>query len=431
MSAFRPRLHASAASLLIEGYRFGPRRFGRAGTDQFRTRLAGLPAIVARGEEAAALVYGPQATRRGALPPTVTALLQDRGSVQTLDGPAHHHRKALFLELTTGHRLAAAVRVAEDEWRAAGERWAAADQVVLLPAVETLLTRVALRWAGVPGADDDAEVARRAAELAAMVHGAGSVGLRNLRGEWLRHRSERWARLLVADTRSGDTSGGSSGSEPDATPLQVLARHRDPEGRLLTPEVAGVELLNLLRPIVAVAHFVVFSALALHTTAGARAFVADGDDRHLLAFVQEVRRTAPFFPVVGGRLTDRAELAGQPLPAGRRVILDLYGTNHHPDLWPDPDRFDPGRFLSRDPSPFDLVPQGAGDVATGHRCPGETLTIELMKVATRALVRELRYDVPPQDLRVPLSRMPARPNSGFVLRHVVSREAEFGRSVSG
>lgn len=61
---------------------------------------------------------------------------------------------------------------------------------------------------------------------------------------------------------------------------------------------------------------------------------------------------------------------------------------------------------------------GGGDHETGHRCAGEWLTIELTKRAVRLLTGAMTYEVPPQDLRIDLSRMPAIPRSRFVVRRV-------------
>jgi fatty-acid peroxygenase len=97
-------------------------------------------------------------------------------------------------------------------------------------------------------------------------------------------------------------------------------------------------------------------------------------------------------------------------------LLDLYGTNHDPRIWEHPEEFDPGRFDGSDPDAFAFVPQGGGEHWRTHRCPGEWLTVELMHVAARFLRDELDYDVPPQDLRLRPSRMPPRPESGFVIR---------------
>jgi fatty-acid peroxygenase len=100
------------------------------------------------------------------------------------------------------------------------------------------------------------------------------------------------------------------------------------------------------------------------------------------------------------------------------VLLDLYGTNHDARIWGDPETFRPERFRDRDGSAFKFIPQGGGDHHEGHRCAGEWITIQLMKVAVRLLTRSIRYDVPEQDLRFRLSRMPAVPECRFVISNV-------------
>jgi hypothetical protein len=44
-----------------------------------------------------------------------------------------------------------------------------------------------------------------------------------------------------------------------------------------------------------------------------------------------------------------------------------------------------------------------------------------VKAAVRALARLVDYDVPEQDLRIRPSRLPPRPESGFVMRDVHAR----------
>lgn len=134
--------------------------------------------------------------------------------------------------------------------------------------------------------------------------------------------------------------------------------------------------------------------------------------------MQEVRRFYSFFPAVAARVRRGFEWHGYRFPRGGRVILDLYGTNHDPRSWEAPEEFRPKRFLEWDGSPFNLIPQGGGDHDLGHRCAGEWVTIALMKVATDFLVRHIAYDVPEQDLRIDMSRLPALPRSGFVIGQV-------------
>ncbi len=179
-----------------------------------------------------------------------------------------------------------------------------------------------------------------------------------------------------------------------------------------------MELLNLLRPTVAVSRFIVFAARALHLYPEWRRRLLGNDEVDLLHFVQEVRRTTPFFPFAVARVSQDFTWQGYHFPEGRRAILDLYGTNHHPSLWEAPYEFRPQRFVSRPPGPFDLIPQGGGNPMVHHRCAGEAVTVSLLAAAVRFLVRSIRYQVPEQDLGVRLDRIPARPESGFVIEQV-------------
>ena len=92
-------------------------------------------------------------------------------------------------------------------------------------------------------------------------------------------------------------------------------------------------------------------------------------------FANEVRRFYPFFPVISGTVRREFEWLGRRFEPGDRAILDLYATNHDRRIWDEPRRFLPERFESWDGDPNTLVPQGGGDAATGHRCPGEAATI--------------------------------------------------------
>ena len=97
-------------------------------------------------------------------------------------------------------------------------------------------------------------------------------------------------------------------------------------------------------------------------------------------------------------------------------MLDLYGTNHHPDLWEKPDEFNPDRFKNWKKSPFDFIPQGGGDYDKGHRCAGEWATVKVMQVFVELLAKELEYEVCDQDLTYSMVRIPTYPESGFRMR---------------
>ncbi|HZH44823.1 MAG TPA: cytochrome P450 [Lysobacter sp.] len=399
----------STLALRREGYAFGIHRFERLGCDAFETRIGLGRVVFARGAEAAAMFYHPgRFTRRGAVPPTTLVLLQDFGSMQQLDDEDHRHRKALFLRLLDVQATTRLALLFREEWDRQAADWERRDAIVLQAEVELILCRAVCRWAGVPL--DDAEAAQRAGEFGAMLDGAGATGARLVHGMRARARVERWIRDHVRALRAGDPCVDS--------PAAAIARHRDRHGALLDELTAAVELINLLRPTVAVARWVTFAALALHDHRHLLPRLRAREPRLLQNMAQEVRRFYPLFPAIGGRVRVPFEWRGRRFRRGDRVMLDLHGTDHDPRLWAHPERFDPDRFRDWRGGLFDLIPQGAGDVARGHRCPGENPAIALLMIAIDGLATRLRYEVPPQDLRYRVDRVPSRPASGFVMRDV-------------
>jgi fatty-acid peroxygenase len=191
---------------------------------------------------------------------------------------------------------------------------------------------------------------------------------------------------------------------------------------LLAPHIVAVEVLNLLRPTVAVATYVTFAAHALHEFPRACNLPLSDDERALDAFLLEVRRFYPFFPFAGARVKEPFEWRQHRFPRGRRILLDRYGTNHDPRTWDDPEKFRPQRFEDRQPTAFELVPQGGGRHDVDHRCAGEWIATELMRAALRFLGASIRYDVPEKDLSISLQKIPALPSSGFVVRNVSRRD---------
>jgi len=400
----------SSLAFALEGYRFGTRRFRATGSDVVEVRLALQRTLVLRGAEAARVFYDTtRFVRRGAMPGLLQKTLLGVGGVQGLDGESHRARKAMFLSVLGPERA----RELADEvlrcWQEALPRWERAGEVVLLDEVAKVLCRAVCAWAGVPLPERD--VARRTRDLRSLIEEAGDPRLGYVRARLGRRRAEAWCAGVVQQVRDGSLAPG------EGSALHAVALYREPGGDLLEPRVAAVELLNVLRPTVAVHRWVALAALALHEHPGSREALRDSDD-DVLPFVHEVRRYYPFFPVVAGRVRQGFEWRGVRFPVGRRVLLDLTATDRDPAAWDDPDDFRPERFRSRDIGAFDLVPQGGSDHATGHRCAGEWVTIDIMATAVRALVRDMDYEVPPQDLRVSTTRMPTAPASGFVLRDV-------------
>lgn len=108
-----------------------------------------------------------------------------------------------------------------------------------------------------------------------------------------------------------------------------------------------------------------------------------------LGAVQEVLRMWPPGPAAPRMSIAATQLHGLEIPAGRMVLYSAYVTGRLPELWPDPERFDPARWTpgAPEPVPYSFVPFGG----SGRRCIGFALaTLELQVLAVR-LVQQVEW----------------------------------------
>src|SRR5699024_5115240 len=139
--------------------------------------------------------------------------------------------------------VASFTQTLREAWERRSSQWKPAVRRVLFTEFNAALTEAALLWSGETA--DARTVAARCSGLTAKIGSAGSVGPTNWRARMLRRRAESWAAATVEGIRSGAVPASSDGM------ARAIAEHRE-EGLLLTPSIAAVELLNVLRPIVAV-----------------------------------------------------------------------------------------------------------------------------------------------------------------------------------
>lgn len=409
------RLPESSISLLLNGYQFISKKCQQLDTDIFEARLALEKTICFKGLEAAKVFYDTEKfTRHQSAPKRVQKTLFGEGGVQGLDGRAHLHRKQMFMGLMSPARIEALVELTREQWHAYVAKHESADEIVLFWAAREVLCRAVCDWAGVPL--PESEVDRRTHQLAAMIDGSGAIGPEHWKGKQARKEAENWIEEIVERVRPGEIT------PPEESALAVIATHRDLAGNLLDKQIAAVELINVLRPTLAIGRYATFAALALHEHPQyAEQFKAAGganEGSDIENFVQEVRRFYPFFPFAAARVKQPFDWQGYHFKKDKRVLLDLYGTNHDTRLWENPEAFYPERFRQWNESPFTLIPQGGGDFYLNHRCPGEWITIALVKATVEFLTQAITYDVPQQDLTVNLSKLPALPESKFVINNI-------------
>jgi cytochrome P450 family 110 len=116
---------------------------------------------------------------------------------------------------------------------------------------------------------------------------------------------------------------------------------------------------------------------------------ADGSDVAqvplLHAVIQEALRLTPPVIVAENRaLAEDGELLGRVLPAGTVLTPSIYLAHRHPDSFPNPHRFDPGRFLGTRVPARSYFPFGGGT----RYCLGNQLAhLEIRMIAVAVLRR--------------------------------------------
>jgi fatty-acid peroxygenase len=396
------------------GYEFIQETCREHATEIFQVKVFFKNIICVTGRDAAELFYNPVVfERKGVIPKRIQKTLLGENGVQTLDGDLHRIRKAMFMSLMTPDKLWNLKELLANYWMMYIRRWEKMDEVVLFKDTQQILCRAACAWAGVPL--DEQEVEDRANDFAAMVDAFGAIGPRHWRGKPARKRTEEWIKSIInrVDTKEITPAEG--------TALHVITSHRE-NNDLMNDHITAVELINVIRPIVAISYFITFSALAMHNYPACVQKLKKEEPGYIQNFVQEVRRLYPFAPFTGARAKQDIEWHGFTIPKDALVFLDIYGTNHDPKTWANPGEFIPERFQHWDGDPFNFIPQGGGNYDSGHRCAGENLTIEAMKLSIAHLTNFMTYNVPTQDLTFSMNRIPTYPESGFLMTNVKPKD---------
>lgn len=111
-----------------------------------------------------------------------------------------------------------------------------------------------------------------------------------------------------------------------------------------------------------------------------------GEDAYLTATIQETLRIRPVLPNVAPRLVAKPiEIGGWTYPTGCSLVLNSYLIHHDPEIYPDPDKFQPERFLDEQPGTYTWIPFGGGR----RRCLGASFAMLEMKIVLRSVLSSL------------------------------------------
>jgi cytochrome P450 family 110 len=107
---------------------------------------------------------------------------------------------------------------------------------------------------------------------------------------------------------------------------------------------------------------------------------------YLHAVCQESLRIHPVAPEIPRLLVKPLQLFDWTLPAGTAVMASVITVHNREELYPEPARFRPSRFLERQFTPFEHIPFGGG----ARRCIGAAFALYEMKVVLATLLRSHR-----------------------------------------
>lgn len=366
------------------------------------------------GEEAARKFYDPENFKReGAMPKPVLKTLFGEDGVQTLDGKAHHHRKNYFMDLMTPERMEEYHQVLAKHLSEALDKQH--GEFELFDLANKVLFNAISEWSGINLAKFDKETLEKLAEnQISMISSAVTSPTDHMKGISDRKESEKWAQELIKEARKHPVLGKENRA------LYTFANATDLNGELLPVEVAAVDLLNIIRPTVALTVWVALMGHALFAKEGIyNALQADFANLQD-PFIQEMRRYYPFFPMLPAISISDVEIDGYEIPKDSWVVLDVYGTNHDERNLVLPEQFDIERYIgkAKDLSyeeEYEMIAQGGGKFREMHRCAGEWITLHSMRVFSDHLVNKYEFTVPEQDWTIAMNQFPTYPNSKALL----------------
>ncbi|WP_375766482.1 cytochrome P450 [Archangium gephyra] len=107
---------------------------------------------------------------------------------------------------------------------------------------------------------------------------------------------------------------------------------------------------------------------------------------YLDATLKETLRLVPVAPAVGRVLQRPMKVGEWDVPAGMAVMACAYLTHRRPDLWPEPERFNPERFVGKRTSPYEYFPFGGG----ARRCLGMAFATYEMRIVFAEVLRRVK-----------------------------------------
>ncbi len=315
-----------------------------------------------------------------------------RYSLLTLDGADHLRQRRLLLPAFHGERMQAYASVMTEVSSTSVESWPMHQPFPLHTMMQAITLDVILRTVfGVSARHNTLRV--RMIELLEVASNPwllfpGILGLSPLSIPWLRIAKLKAALdeslyAIIAERRRATTSG--------ADVLSMMLDARDDRGAAMSDVEVRDELVTLLlagHETTATALAWTFDRLLSHPPVldKLRAELAAGRDEYLDCVIRESLRVRPILPLIGRYVAQPFQLGSWTLPPDTRVAPSIYLAGHRASAFPDPERFDPDRWIGVKPDPYTWLPFGGGI----RRCIGMAFAQVEMRRVIQTVVERTR-----------------------------------------
>ncbi len=189
--------------------------------------------------------------------------------------------------------------------------------------------------------------------------------------------------------------------------LSILVRSHDDQGGMTDEELIGQAAILFGAAHLTTANTLAWTLflLAQHPTVLGRLMseidgVLDGaaprleqldELRMMERVIKESMRVMPASSYSQRVTNERTTLGPFDLPRGTVVIFSQFITHHREDLYDEPEVFNPDRWLSIKPSPYEYLPFAAGP----RMCIGTSLAMMTLKIALPTILQRFRMTVVP------------------------------------
>ena len=329
-----------------------------------------------------------------------------KDSVILVSGDDHRNKRRLLMPALHGQRMRSRAQVMARATQDETASWRPGERIELTAVARSIALRIiVLAMFGV----ENAERYQEFVDVTTALMHANTAPLMLL--PWLRKDFAGmgpWARLIRLRERF------------DALlTAQVEARRADGDPSVLGVLLAGIDAAALdpddlhqqLRTLVVAGHDTTAAALmwALYhihrdpriqervkaEVAGMSKPEALPGLPYLSAVVSEALRMHPAVPIVMRRVLTPLSVGGIRWSPGDIVGIAVPAVHFDTAIWPDPHRFDPGRFLGKPPTPFEYLPFGGGF----RRCPGASFAAYELAVAIGTLMNSVELRMPSREYR--------------------------------